>query len=323
MVHNIMFISAISPLHNGAGEGLGLIDRPIMRERTTNFPIIQSTSLKGVMRDEYEATISKVESSKEKGKEKTEWLFGPLKEGSKHAGCISFSDAAILAFPVRSLQGNFVWAISPLVLYRFQRSLEFASLSQKFPNLQALINKRVLHSEMTEVLLNPDAQSVLLINRQGNTGKGKLILEEFPKDVGTAEELRAFAAELGRYIFGSETSFKEEFERKLVVLPDDMFNYFVTYATEVVPNIRIDDKTGTTAIGSLRYSEYLPAETVLYTVASFGKSFAKQEEFDTDIKVRNFFMKNKPQKSAIQIGGDETKGKGFVQISFVEEGENG
>ena len=41
MIHSILFFNAITPVHNGAGEGLGVIDRPIMRERTTNYLIIQ------------------------------------------------------------------------------------------------------------------------------------------------------------------------------------------------------------------------------------------------------------------------------------------
>ena len=36
----MLMIKAISPMHNGAGEGIGAIDRAIARERITNFPKI-------------------------------------------------------------------------------------------------------------------------------------------------------------------------------------------------------------------------------------------------------------------------------------------
>ena len=108
-----------------------------------------------------------------------------------------------------------------------------------------------------------------------------------------------------------------------MVLPGDMFDYFVIHATEVVPNIKIDKDTGTSKEG-LRYSEYLPAETVLYSLISFDRCFASDAstEFDNEINVKEFFIEKKP-KDIVQVGGDETKGKGFVKINFVTEKENG
>ncbi len=343
MEHALLFLTAISSVHNGAGVGLGMIDRPIIRERTTNFPIIQGSTLKGALRDEYESKI---------GTDMVNWLFGPMDDGSKHAGCISFSDASIFAFPVRSLKGSFVWATSPLILYRFQRAVGLARLIDLFPNLGTLIADRRLHSKAIEVFINNDAEDDLLIKGSGNSPKGKIILEEFPLGASPLEALPAFASEAGEFIFGgnkppsntdgtphqkslgafkdlgkalglgSEESFKEEFERKLVVIPQDMFNYFVTYATEVVPNIRIDGDTGTTKIGSLRYTEYLPGETILYSIVSFERPFAKEvrddEKFNEPAKVRDFIIENKP-KDVIQVGGDETKGKGFLNMSFVSK----
>jgi UDP-N-acetylmuramoylalanine--D-glutamate ligase len=37
-------------LHNGAGQGLGSIDRPIIREAATDYPFVQSSTLKGALR---------------------------------------------------------------------------------------------------------------------------------------------------------------------------------------------------------------------------------------------------------------------------------
>ncbi len=345
MKHSLMFLTAISPVHNGAGEGLGMIDRPIIRERTTKFPIIQGSTLKGVLRDEYQLGIG------EQGETVVNWLFGPLKDGSEHAGCVSFGDAAILAFPIRSLKGSFVWATSPLILYRFARTVEIAGLGEQFPKLSALLDEQRLHSDAKDVFINPDAENTLLIRGRDTA---KIVLEEFPLDTTSLDELKDFASEVGQFIFGppqstteinkspskkirvgsfedlgkvlgvgAEGSFKVEFEKKLVILPQDMFNYFVIYATEVVANIKIDDDTGTTTDGSLRYTEYLPSETILYSLASFEKPFAKEacerESLNSANKVRDYMIRNKP-KDTIQIGGDETKGKGFVNIRFASEG---
>jgi CRISPR-associated protein Cmr4 len=142
MRHRILLISALTGMHNGAGEGLGVIDRPIIRERITEHPIIQSSSLKGVLRDTFEAReIVK--------KEKIKWFFGPLDKGSDFGGCISFTDATILAFPVRSLRGCFVWATSPLTLYRFQRITRIAGVNKMLAALDHLITQSELHSKIT------------------------------------------------------------------------------------------------------------------------------------------------------------------------------
>ena len=38
-----------TPLHVGSGTSVDVVDLPIMRERITGFPVIPSTSLKGVL----------------------------------------------------------------------------------------------------------------------------------------------------------------------------------------------------------------------------------------------------------------------------------
>ena len=46
----LLFIYVDTPLHAGSGRGLGAIDLPIQRERTTQYPMIQASSLKGKLR---------------------------------------------------------------------------------------------------------------------------------------------------------------------------------------------------------------------------------------------------------------------------------
>ncbi|MGL4853808.1 MAG: RAMP superfamily CRISPR-associated protein, partial [Lentisphaeria bacterium] len=46
-----MYLFAKSPVHVGAGNSVGVVDSPIMRERHTKTPIIPGSSLKGVISD--------------------------------------------------------------------------------------------------------------------------------------------------------------------------------------------------------------------------------------------------------------------------------
>ena len=45
------WIHALTPVHLGAGRGLGYIDMPIAREKVTNWPYIPGSSVKGVIAD--------------------------------------------------------------------------------------------------------------------------------------------------------------------------------------------------------------------------------------------------------------------------------
>ena len=300
--YDIMFMDVITPLHNGSGEGLGLVDNPILRERTTQFPIIQASSIKGVLRDAY---------GKEYNSDVVFSLFGPPPgKGEEHAGAISFGEGQILAFPVRSLKGCFVWVTSPLVLWRFYQKIGIIGKENLFPELKNLIDEII--SGMDKAMICPSGRGTLLLNDENKDEK--LLLEEFPIGCDDSKELGEFAKKISKKIYGigNGNFLKNEFEKKLVLLNDDTFRYFVTNSTEVVPNMRIGEN-GTTVKGSLRYTEYLPSETIMYSTLIFEKS--RRDEKDAK-GVKKLFVDKLPEKT-IQIGGDETTGKGIVKLVLV------
>src|SRR5690349_23955205 len=102
-------LHALSPLHAGTGQSVGLIDLPIARLRATNIPFVPGSSLKGVLREARRSLPA------------AEWeaLFGPLREvpGAEgdearegdHAGALVVGDARLVALPVRSFLGTFAW----------------------------------------------------------------------------------------------------------------------------------------------------------------------------------------------------------------------
>ncbi|WP_298819062.1 RAMP superfamily CRISPR-associated protein [Chloroflexus sp.] len=47
----LYFLHALSPLHAGTGQGSGVIDLPIAREKATGIPYLPGSSVKGVLRD--------------------------------------------------------------------------------------------------------------------------------------------------------------------------------------------------------------------------------------------------------------------------------
>jgi CRISPR-associated protein Cmr4 len=100
---------------------------------------------------------------------------------------------------------------------------------------------------------------------------------------------------------------------RLVIISDDDFTHFVKNSTEVITRTKIDNITGTVQDGALFTEEYLPAETVLYSLAIANKPFSnKLNELNSADKVMKYF--NCISK-VIQMGGNSTLGKGIVEIS--------
>jgi CRISPR-associated protein Cmr4 len=111
-----LFLYAVSPVHMGAGQAVGVIDNPIQRERHTGHPCFAGSGIKGAVRHGFTAIG---------GDDKLiDRLFGP-ESGSAdlHAGAVSFGDAQLVALPVRSLRGGYVYATCPQALSRAQRLL--------------------------------------------------------------------------------------------------------------------------------------------------------------------------------------------------------
>ena len=118
MTTRLLFIHALSALHAGTSQGVGVIDLPIARETATGLPYLPGSSIKGTLRD----------SGDIKDDDK-QFLFGPNTEyASDNAGSAQFADARMLLLPVRSLAGTYAWVTSPYVLQRFIRDIGATAL---------------------------------------------------------------------------------------------------------------------------------------------------------------------------------------------------
>ena len=115
MEAKLLLVETLSPLHAGTGQGIGVIDQPIAREKATGIPFVPGSSLKGVFRD----------ACGDEGVR--EQVFGPdSSNGDAYAGAVNITDLRMLLLPVRSLRGVFAWVTSPLLLRRFDKDLKSA-----------------------------------------------------------------------------------------------------------------------------------------------------------------------------------------------------
>lgn len=287
-----VFLYAISPVHMGAGTATGVIDNPIQRERHTNHPSFAGSGIKGAVRHSFEAL----------GGDKTDIkrMFG-ADSGSDnlHAGALSFGDAQLVAFPIRSLRGGYVYATSLAALARAQRlvALTGTVINWRLPSV-ADGNCLVANTE----LLNGD----------------KLHLEVFEYGAKTDEAVGAIGArlaELGLPQDDAHAFFRDKLARDLVVLSATDFDYFVQNATLIEPHVSINEKTGTAKDGSLHYTENLPPEALLLAPLMASSTRDGGEALDAVVVMAR--IKAVIDGKLLQIGGDATTGRGLVTAKIV------
>jgi len=286
----VLFLYAETPVHWGAGSSVGAIDLPIQRERHTGHPIGQAAGIKGSVRDFVEKTV---------GVDTPEVIavFGPdTKNADKHAGCVSFGDARIVLFPVRSLRGTFAYATCPLALSRLGR-LVGRTWNLKVEESQALLPKESL---------------VLLKNKPG------VVLEEsyYARAAGDVEEPAEWISR--RAV--SDPFWAGQIRNKLVVLSDTDFQHLVRSATFVEAHTKIDDLTGTVADGALFQAEYVPCDSLFFVPIAAAKPFNRAAGLGGAEGVLKIVEGWLNKEARIQTGADASTGRGIVSIRFLSNG---
>jgi CRISPR-associated protein Cmr4 len=295
-VSALLFLHAQTALHPGAGTALGVVDLPVQRERHTQWPLIPGSSLKGVLRDCCRQQVAGKRGRDADADPDLVTAFGPPIAGAdRHAGAISVTDARILAFPVRSLRGVFAWVTCPAVLQRLARDLQLAGLRPISPRLPG--EEQGVKADCVLCV----ADSPLLVDGD------KMVLEEFEfSRVADAGEVADWVA--AHAVNDSSTAAR--IKTHLAVLSDDDFTHFVRHATEVVARVALDYDRKTVQPGALFYQEFLPAETLFYSVVIAAAS-RREGDARPAAEVFAYLEQNVELAGVIQIGGDETTGKGL------------
>lgn len=300
---NLLFLHALTGLHPGGGTAAGVVDLPVQRERHTQWPMIPGSGLKGVLRDACRRMLGA-------GNDELLAAFGPpppseagasqTTKASDFAGALAFTDARVVAFPIRSLRGVFAWVTCPAVLERLGRDARLLAKDGKGPPAPPPVEHGCAAC--------PQKSDNLI---EGS----RLLLEEFEfrrtGDDGGVGAWLARTAVADKATAGRLT-------RNLVVLHDDDFTHFVRHATEVVARIGLDYETKTARGQALFYEEFLPPETLFCAVALATGSRNERVERDA-IGMLHLLRSHTPP--VLQIGADQTIGKGLCAIRVVESGD--
>ena len=322
-----MWIYAEHPVHAGSGTGVGAIDLPIQRESVTNWPIIQPSGLKGALREHFEAQEAYITPPDPDYKEKIKEAFGP-DSSADYAGAIALTEAKLLLFPVCSLKGTFAYITCPLAINRLKRDLMAlkhqlnkdllnAVTTPSIPALPAISNSPT-EDEIWVAAASQQAANVPLGHQSDLAINDKVILNELSftvKPNSTVNELSKWIGARASDLSWLED--KNNIFKRLAIVHDDTFKYFVEMYTEVVTRNKINDETGIVETGALWVEEYLPRESVLYSTVFTVKPFKKSPKLVSETDVLNFITTGQHRPKYMWIGGNITTGKGMVKLQFI------
>lgn len=274
MTSKILYLFTRTPLHVGAGASVGAIDQPIIRERHTGFPLIPGSSIKGVLRDH----LSLI------GSENLNELFGQGGDGETFAaGKVSFGEAKLLLFPVRSAKGAFALVTSPLALQRFARDAEIPIPVPPTPkDMTCLAGSKVVIPDRNAVVLEEYRFGVT--DTKGFPGEWENKLLSLLGDA-------VLAGAAGRF----------------VLLSDSDLSHFAVNACQVNQHVRIDDETGTAESGGLFNEEVVPSETLFYSVITETRKPSSE----------NKVFESLATEQLVQFGGNGTTGLGFCTVKLA------
>lgn len=300
----ILYLFTCTPLHVGAGTSVGAIDQPIIRERHTGFPVIPATSLKGTFADEWNARV-KTKRKKEDGTEEDleivqrseegRWLFGETDANNAAAGALQFSEARLLAFPVRSAKGSFAWITCPTILRRAFRDGAITTDPSRIPT--------------------PGDEQAVFVQNGPLAIDAKIVLEEYTFTRTGDEQAGTVGQTLAALL---DDPVWQQVASRLVILSDGMMSFFTQNACEVAQHVRIDDETGTAAGGALFNQENVPSETLFYSVlrAFPGRGDKSTEKTPQDaLRAFEEKVKGKP----FQFGGDASTGLGYCTVKLSDQ----
>lgn len=300
---------AIDPIHVGTGGSrLGGVDNTIVRDPVTKIPKVPGSSLAGMIRSYSAMAKEKYPKCAGLGQPKSDGkdghcgkptcpictVFGFARDEG-FAGLASFSDMAVLLFPVATREGP-VWVTAPIAL-RFLDGLD---------NLQD-------PPETEVVYLLSDTK----IDTKQPLNLGWLLLE-MKSGWEKANDIKASLTALNvpEYVIS-----------RTAVLSDKLFQHVINSNLEVRTSVSIDPTTGAAEKGKLFTSEALPRGTVLYWEVTVrnpkhfligGNEIKLNGEKETEIEdIYEVVSAAHPYLESLGLGGMVTRGMGRLKVFLI------
>ena len=290
MQARLFHLHALSALHCGTGQSVGVVDLPIARARATQLPIVPGSSLRGVLRQQV-TDGNPCDAAT---------LFGPLSITSDRdafAGALSVGDAHLLVLPVRCLAGIVSYVTSPFILNRYERDMVRAGITDLPPRVNGPAAGRAKVTTAS-------------VNCMGEGDSSVLVLEDLDLDARQDSSLDDWANHIAMKVYPQDSDARDDLVRRFALLSDDIMSFLSETATEVRSRIAIDPDTGIVRKGALWYEESLPAESVLWGVYALANS-----NKEGDRRTADRLAGTVPDTDTLlQLGGNAGVGAGLVRF---------
>lgn len=294
MTELLAYLYAETPVRAGAAGPDGPVDLPVQREATTGYPVIWAQSLKGALRRAArdsgwdDAALRRVFGSD----------IGRLGDGDGGSvpGALAVADAHLVALPVPTLRRTFAWVTSQVALARLAR--KYTSARRDVPPVPA--PEPGAATAASAGWTQPPGQTL-----------GPLVVPVRPEPDAA---LAAWAALIATDAVGDapgSAEFAGKLREDLIAAGSDVMPALCAECTEITTRIQLgEDKT---VHSGPFYSEYLPAETIM--AASFTLRPRGRQPAQADASMLASLLHGR----VLQVGGDETLGKGLMWARVVTE----
>jgi CRISPR-associated protein Cmr4 len=287
----LLMMLAETPVHAGSGSELGAVDLPIQRERHTELPTVHGSGVKGVLR---------AVATQAHDEDTVTTLFGPEPDAGRGgedaelaASAIAVGDARLVLFPVRTVGPAFAWVTAPYCLARLKRDLKRVD-----PDLAGRLTVPAVEADQA-LVTKAFSEKVV-------------VLEDYELEKKADSEMSGLAKVLDALLpdrDGALAFWKDLLPSALVVVSDDLLRDFCRHATEVVTRVRLDPEKKTVQKGALWTEEYLPADSLLYSVLQLD--YTRVQDIASPWSVINDTL-----AGVIQVGGKETIGRGLMRAEL-------
>ncbi|WP_066506979.1 type III-B CRISPR module RAMP protein Cmr4 [Abyssisolibacter fermentans] len=231
---NFFVLRALTNMHVGSGEAnFNIIDNEVQRDVITNFPVINSSSLKGGLKQHFLNIYNEKRDDKEDFKNKyIDYTFG----SDNNIGHYNFLNANLLSIPVRSNKKQFFRATCPRIINDLLSSLEDFNY-----------NKDIIIESLNSLLkINAYRNKPVILTEKG---------QKFDENI----KIETMDTEL-KYVDNFDT-YERIFGNDIVLYSDDDFN-ILTKNLPVIARNHLDNGESK----NLWYEEIVPRESRFYFI---------------------------------------------------------
>ncbi|QUI23988.1 type III-B CRISPR module RAMP protein Cmr4 [Vallitalea pronyensis] len=216
--------------------------------------------------------------------------IGSIFGSEKKEGTVIFYDGRLLLFPIKSLKGLYMLITCPYIMNHYNNE-----------------NKQYNLEDNEAYVLEGNIGRMKDIS---NFKSEKIVLEEFIFKVKRFDNNK---------VLSLSSEFNDTVNKRLVMVSDNTFSHLVQLYTEINTRVSINDK-GVVENGPFT-QEFIPKEAMFYAdIEDLEKKSGQEKDKGAKEELPiNLLSKELTNGTYIQIGGNQTLGKGLARCVVINK----